>query len=231
MLISYSHRFIFLHVYKVAGSSIKAALRPYAQTWPRRSIPERLWIRLWARRLEPWRHPSYGQHVKAKEVRRMVPPEEWEAFFKFAFVRNPWDWQVSQYFFMRECAIHHQSALMESLGSFEKYLEWRVSEDRHLQKEFVTDERGALIVDFVGRYETLQDDFAAVCHRIGVTARLPHRNASRHRDYRAYYTAAMAELVAEAFREDIEYFGYTFDGVRAGAWRWSGAEGVVRRAA
>ena len=85
-----------------------------------------------------------------------------------------------------------------------------VSEDRHLQSEFVTDAEGRVIVDFVGRFERLAEDFAHVCRTIGVEAELPHVNPSRHADYRTYYSDHSRALVAEHFAEDIERFGYRF---------------------
>src|SRR3712207_8701173 len=67
-------------------------------------------------------------------------------------------------------------------------IEWRISEDKHLQKDFVVDEAGRLIVDFVGRYETIERDFAAVCARLEIECRLPHLNSTPHRHYMTYYT-------------------------------------------
>lgn len=106
---------------------------------------------------------------------------------------------------------HRQHPLIKSLGSFDKYLEWRVNEDMHLQIDFVVDPNGKLLVDFVGKYISLAQDFRYVCHRTGCNSALPHLNRSTHRDYRRYYTDRTTELVAEAFKEDIEYFGYAFD--------------------
>src|SRR5262249_40241617 len=84
------------------------------------------------------------------------------------------------------------------------------------QHTYVTDSRGRLLVDFIGYYERLQEDFARACARLGVRAELPRANTSSHRDYRSYYTPATCELVAAHFRKDIELVGYTFDGLQAG---------------
>jgi hypothetical protein len=66
-------------------------------------------------------------------------------------------------------------------------------------------------VDFVGHYETLAQDFAHVCHQLGIAAALPHLNRSTHHEYRADYTARSWQLVAEHFATDIQLFGYTAD--------------------
>ncbi|MDH3224957.1 MAG: sulfotransferase, partial [Gemmatimonadota bacterium] len=81
------------------------------------------------------------------------------------------------------------------------------------QTRFLTDFDGNLLVDFVGRFERLEHDFAEVCRRTELPRlQLPHRRkAVRRRDYRTYYSDALAEFVAHTNAPDIERFGYTFD--------------------
>lgn len=215
MLISYSHRFIFVHIYKVAGTSIADSLGRYTAKGVDRHSPAMRFLRtLGVHRLVPRRRlrkTRAQRHSTAREIREHLPAEVFNGFYKFAFVRNPWDWQVSLYHFALDDDSHAQHQLTRSLGSFEKYLEWRVDGHYRLQKDFVVDDDGELIVDFVGRYETLARDFAEICDHLGIDGpRLPHHRSSAHRDYRTYYTPATAALVAEAFREDIEFFGYQF---------------------
>jgi hypothetical protein len=81
-----------------------------------------------------------------------------------------------------------------------------------LQADMLTGADGTLLVDEIGRYETLRADFARICRHVGIEPLLPHLNRSHHRDYRTYYTERTRALVAEHFRKDIELFGYTFDG-------------------
>jgi hypothetical protein len=213
MLISYSHRFIFIHIYKVAGTSIADALARYtAKGVDRRSPMIRFLRSLGVHHLVPrqrLRNVRAQRHATARAIRAELPPEIFDKFYKFAFVRNPWDWQVSLYYFALEDPSHAQHQLTKSFGSFEKYLEWRVNGHYRLQKDFVVDDAGRLIVDFVGRYETLARDFATICERVGIDhPRLPHHRSSAHRDYRTYYTPRTTALVAEAFQEDIEFFAY-----------------------
>jgi hypothetical protein len=210
MLISDRHRFIFIHVYKTGGTSVRAALKPYRDL---PSMTTRVLARLgWC---------PHRRHASALEVRSRYP-RRWRDYYTFAFVRNPWAWQVSLYAFMRQQKGHHQGELARSFDSFHSYLEWRVHEDKHLQSQFLSDEDGRLLVDYVGRIETMQDDFATLCTRLGIKAELPHKNASSHHDYRTYYDAYTRRLVAEHFAEDIEHFGYTFDGIAdASGAAWS----------
>jgi hypothetical protein len=114
---------------------------------------------------------------------------------------------------MRQSKKHFQHRLVNSMSGFEEYIEWRVIEDKHLQKDFVTDENGDILVDFIGRYERLNSDFNQICKKLNIQANLPHTNASVHRDYRTYYDEFTQKLVADHFAEDIDLFGYTFDGI------------------
>ena len=211
MLISYSHRFIFIHVYKVAGMSIRDALKPYSFN-PNVFLPTRLLRMIGVHKVvRHHRLKKLGGHARAREVRDAFPAKIFDEFYKFAFVRNPWDWQVSLYHFALKDPTHHQNELMKSFGGFEKYVEWRVNEDVKLQKDFLVDERGELLVDFIGRFETLERDFNEVCERVGVSSRLPHLNKTPRKSYTEYYTPRTAALIAEAFKEDVEFFGYDFE--------------------
>lgn len=213
MLISYSHKFIFIHVYKVAGSSIRKVLRKYEPVPVRLKRIAGISMKKMGI-LNPEKQLNYKNfeaHVTAKELKEKLPEKTYNSFFKFAFVRNPWDWQVSLYHYMLQEKKHPQHDFIKSVESFDHYIEWRVKEDKHLQKEFVTGDNGDIIVDFVGKIENLETDFNYVCKKIGIQSSLLHKNKSYHRDYRSYYNKKTKELIYEHFKEDIELFGYTFD--------------------
>lgn len=156
-------------------------------------------------------------HAKASDAQRELPAAIFERYYKFAFVRNPWDWQVSMYHFILSEPTHSKHGLVKSLGSFERYLDWVIETSNpyakgatKLQKEVLTDCAGRLLMNFVGRYETLQQDFAEVCHMLNISTQLPHINRTKHRDYRLYYNECTQQLVADHFAADIALFGYTF---------------------
>lgn len=213
MVISYRHKFIFIHTYKVAGTSIAQALHLYTFHNPFERLINGLRHRLNLDINVPfYKYRVFPLHIKARELRDQLPPKIFDEFFKFAFVRNTWDWQVSLYFFMKQTPSHFQHHLIAPM-TFDEYIEWRVIEDRKLQKEFVVDGNGQKIVDFIGRYERLYEDFQHVCCDIlGLHATLPHMNKSARKDYRTYYNETTRRLVQEHFKEDIDFFGFTFDG-------------------
>jgi hypothetical protein len=210
MELSRSHRFIFVHVYRSGGQSITAALEPYL-TRPRLArVP--LLARIGDRRLDALREHNHG-HISARELRAALPREQFDSFFKFAFVRNPWSWQVSVFHFVRQRPDHPDHEFFETLRDFNHYLDWRVNTaGPRLQSDLVCDTSGEVLVDFLGHYETLAADFATVCARLGISRALPHKNRSQHDSYREYYSDETRALVAEAYKADIERFGYEFDG-------------------
>jgi ubiquinone/menaquinone biosynthesis C-methylase UbiE len=221
MLISHSHRFIFIHIGKTGGMSMREVLMPLT------AEPEKFRMRRPPRLNGERPNPMYGVwetillHAKARDGQKELGPGIWDAYYKFAFVRNPWDLQVSMYHFILREPEAPKHREVKALGSFEKFVDWVVETDEpypkgitKLQSEMITDAEGRLLVDFVGRYETLEADFAHVAQAIGIDAELPHLNRSSHRDYRCYYTPHTKDLVAEHFRTDIESFGYCFDGIK-----------------
>jgi hypothetical protein len=208
MILSHAKHFIFVHNYKVAGTSIQDALNKYGnRSFIRSSLSDK--ISLLFGRYPRIYSGQFEGHIRAFELKASLPKEIFDNYYKFGFVRNPWDWQVSLYTFMRGLESHHQHKLIKSLNNFDEYIEWRVNNDLHLQKDFFYDGETCL-VDFIGRMENLNDDFKIVLDRLGVQSTLPHLNKSRKsNDFLKYYTQKSIDIVSEAFKRDIELFGYT----------------------
>ncbi len=216
MLISHKHQFLFIHIPKVAGMSLTAALE-LAMYGPARRFVNRLAKRVGRQTNWKVRWPLallnvHPPHVRAWEWSRKLSPDVFDSLFKFAFVRNPWDLQVSLYHYILQDPTHPENGLVRSLGNFNQYLLWRVTEGMELQQSYITDAQGRFLVNFVGRFERLTEDFQRVCRILNLPgASLPHINASAHHDYRNYYNARTRTLVEEHFQADIAAFGYTFD--------------------
>lgn len=215
MILSYSSGFLFVHIEKAAGSSIQQALLPFANVAPNSRLRRRLAL------LGPfnqftrlYRAVQFGEHATANEVKRCLPASAYDSLFKFAFVRNPWDRLVSRYAHLLRSKDRRRHDFISSLEKFEDFLQWEIKRDSANQYPYVTDAQGKQIVDFIGHYETLAEDFAKVCARLKIQVQLPHANVSDHRDYRTYYTPETRDFVAKQFRRDIEMFGYNFDGLR-----------------
>ena len=216
MILSLRYKFLFVHIAKTGGTSIRAALRWYRWKDPYR-IPQFL-----CSRISSLSHHRLGckipRHAKAIAAYEMLPRDLFNELFKFAFVRNPWDLQVSSYHHIQRERPH----LLKGIEDFEAFLRWKLDPARpyqyiidtsiELQSEYLIDLNGNIIVDFIGRYERLEEDFQEACARIGIKApKLPHRRQAKDRTaYQKYYTDETTELIARHFSRDIKMFDYTF---------------------
>lgn len=219
MVISPSKRFVFVHIYRTGGTSVSSALRRYARWRERLSEgfpPTRRAVNAvnlvfglfdegnrWVNGL--------SKHATAAEARRYLGAQRYDGYFKFAFVRNPWDWQVSVYHYIKRRREHVDHGFAAT-HSFAEFLERQVASKAPCQLQFLTDDTGSVIVDRIGHFESLQRDFTEICARLGLSIpRLPSLNASgRSAAYRSYYEPASAKLVATHFRSDVEHFQYDF---------------------
>ena len=204
-MINHDHKFIFIHVPRTAGHSIHKALNYNV-------------------------HPPYIDdknreidHYRASDYKETV--SSYDSFFKFSFVRNPWSKMASEFVFLK-----HGTAMWRpnpnrmvypkdlDFSTFVRLISNKSFSDyTHFQKShfipqvdyFTID--GVLDLNFIGRFENLQQDFDIVCDKIGIPRQqLPHKNKSNHKHYTEYYDNETRQIVAEKYARDIEYFGYKF---------------------
>ena len=186
--------------------------------------------------LQTNRDPALGteklSHLSANEYVRCghISAEKFARYFTFSFVRNPWTRLLSEYRYRNY--FRHFSFRDFVLNKLPKP-NWD-DKYRHVmpQYDMLHDAEGKLLVDFVGRYETLQQDFETVCQHLKIgDAVLSHRNPSDKRsrnlkrrvrntlyrngenDLRTlgdYYDSETRDAVAAYYRRDIETFGYAY---------------------
>jgi hypothetical protein len=203
MLFSQTGKFIFIHIQKTGGSSVEAALASFAPDAIRRfdDLPEA-------------HDPLKNRHLFASDLKKYLAEEIWDSHYKFAFVRNVWARQVSWYnMCIERPATPFMRLVKREARTFEEYLNlphWRAERTRVNQADYVTDAAGNLIVDFVGRFERITEDFRTICAHLRVSPKLPHINRGKPVDYRGYYNDRTRKLVADRFARDIEMFGYSF---------------------
>jgi hypothetical protein len=232
MIVSHEHKFIFLKTKKTAGTAIEAALSelcgPDDVITPYRAESEEdrmgrgpqnfridhplkpkrsLWRRV-LRRPERYYPPSVGfyEHMPASLVRGYVGEEVWRSYFKFAFDRNPWDRQISWYFYKTKTKGARQS--------FEYFMQSR--RRAYVDNHEIYLHGATLAVDFLGRYESLDVDLNKALHMIGIGRHLavPHTNVTPNKgerlDYHSYYSPSTEALVADWYAPEIKLLGYAF---------------------
>lgn len=206
MIISHTKKFGFIHVPKAGGTSVRSVLSPYAT------------VGVWQHKvgsLAPNPDRRMSKHAKAGVVRSVIGADVWSSLFTFAFVRNPWDRLVSNYFYAKE---HPKSAkyIFVANRTFTEFVEWHAQnrtppEALRIDPQFAyLSVSNKIIMSKVYKLEKVDEAFAAVCKRLGIKNTLPHINRSKHRDYRSYYTSDTKNMVKKIFEKDIDYFRYTF---------------------
>jgi hypothetical protein len=229
MIVSHAHKFIFLKTKKTAGTSIELAMSELcgpddvitplteidealraegrgAQNWRLHgwwSSPRPLFKRRWLK----FTAEDYGfyNHMPAAEARARIDDKVWRNYFKFAFDRNPWDRQVSFY--------HHRYGREEKPPSFASFMH-RDSRAR-INNYDVYAVDGDVAVDFVGRFESLEEDLKLVLGRLGLSlpAALPRAKSTFRRGnapYRDYYDDDTREIVARWYAREIKFLDYVF---------------------
>ncbi len=194
------HRCIFIHVPKTAGISIAQAL--FGQIG--------------------------GGHATIARYQIVFSKHDFNRYFKFAFVRNPWDRVFSAYNFLRKGGMNAKDAQWAAANlprelTFESFVNMELSKPhilraRHFipQFEYVClPSRRKILIDYVGFYEHLQDDFRQVCRMLSLNSAtsLGHANVSggTRKVYMDHYTPEMRDVVARLYAPDIAHFGYNFD--------------------
>lgn len=208
MIISHAHRFIFTAIPKTGTHSVRQALRQHLSAEDLEQVGLFVSKRFPFPEFEGVRHG----HISLQEIRPCLGDETFASYFKFAFVRNPFDRFVSYCAFMSR----EQGGFEQDPRGFMKHVLFTVRPVDHIlfkpQHLLVTDAEGVLLSDYIGRVEEMQASYDSVCARIGLpTSTLEKVNSSRRGGYQAYYDAELAEGVGEYYRRDLELFGYTFD--------------------
>jgi hypothetical protein len=155
-------------------------------------------------------------------------------FYSFAFVRNPWDRLVSCYRdkILGEVADFTRFGASGVARCLERFDAFRAgmtfaefvraiadipdsAADEHFraQADFLTDADKYLNVDFIGRFENLEMDFARLAARLNLPVRsLPRLQSATGTDYSGFYTSETRLLVAKRYAQDINLFDYEFGG-------------------
>lgn len=214
-MIGLKHKFLFMHLPKTAGNSIQNILRQYSEDEifvgkAKQDGVERFGVK-----------SKFGtkKHSRLFEYKKLLDPETYNGLFKFTIVRNPWDRIVSRYSFKNmEKEVHNKAdfaAIEEAPFDRDEFIKTILSTPTLESFLLESPPDGGLDflrdtdLDYVIRFENLQNDFDIACSRIGLPkALLPVRNRSKHKDYRTYYDAETRELVYRQHRNEIDYFGY-----------------------
>jgi hypothetical protein len=220
-MISHKHQFIYVHIPKTAGTSIGSAFGDYQEDDSRLRQDHRL-IRNIADTVPPWQSGKYRpaelsrfiyqRFCAVRDGVEVVSQQQYESYFKFAFVRNPWERVYSWYRNVMRDPLHQRELNVSGDLSFDNFVDSQLQQwAMRPQFNWLTDRQGNIAVDFVGRFERLGADFELVCNKIGMEPpELPAMLSTGGHTYADAYSDQARRKIAQFYRFEIEYFDYQF---------------------
>lgn len=194
-----SKKLLFIHIPKTGGMSIRHALMS-----------------------------SFGyeaieighSHELMTTVVQMADKKDIGSCFSFAVVRNPYDWVVSVYNFMRESMEYNGVFQLVSDMSFDEFIYWfcdAVEKRKDIlpfmparQYEYIYDESGKQLVNCIGRFEYLNILWSSICEDIKFEANLRHLNDSfdKTSSKQRFINKDTKNKFEQTFKLDFELFNY-----------------------
>jgi len=157
-------------------------------------------------------HNRYKKHINPLNA-LTVTRKQYENYFKFTFVRNPWGRAYSWYKGALREERERKKLKIKGQPSLNEFLRLHVGRGA-LRPQFywMKSFRCGYPFDYIGRFESLNEDFREVCRRAQIPElTLEHTNKGSGEDYRERYDDASRDLIASYYKEEIALFGYTFE--------------------
>ena len=186
-MINHQHKFLFIHVPRTGGSSIE-----YQFDYKEGQEQNKHW------NLNGWKN--------------YLNSEDFDSYFKFTFVRNPWDILISKYVTSWYSLKGRGSSIGYKSGKTLKYFLDHYEPVAHEHGDGLLDYFDPKQMDFIARFENRNKDLEYISNKIGfnIDANTKRRDHRHKKHYTEYYDDETREIVAEKYARDIEYFGYKF---------------------
>lgn len=198
-MINHKHKLIFIHIPRTGGSSIEKAL--CGKDWFNIHAP--------------------SKHLTAYSAKKIYA-EYWNKYFKFTFVRNPWDRMVSllKYgnFYGVYLGVKNIINAENYFTNFKKveydkrYFNENQFNDYHPIERSIYQNIFGTEMNFIGRFENLEEDFSKICLMNNIkNKKILHLEKNHNREhYCNYYDSKSKSLIEEKYYKDIKLFNYEF---------------------
>jgi hypothetical protein len=203
MPVCFDRKIAFIHIPKTAGQSIEDLFEFKCDNYHYAGD----------------HHNGYDfSHCTIKNMQSKIDVSN---FFKFSFVRNPFDRLVSEFFFRPKNGVFFKRLKMKK-HSFDDFVngvyQYKLSYDvnksydeSHLYKQFdfiYIDNK--ISVDFLGRFENLKNDISTLKKKFNINKNIIHKNKTNHYHYSSYYSTTTKSMVEKIYEKDLNTFNYYF---------------------
>jgi len=221
-MISKEHRCIYIHIPKTAGTSIEKKLghfetlkqniqdhRTVAEIELLTDRKQHLKNSLYSLKLGKWnRAPLHARNALTPQLTE----KEFQEYYKFSFVRNSWSRMYSWYRNVLKDDFHRRKYnIVDPNYSFEEFIKTKVDPNRFSQLYYLTNKKGNVNMDFIGRFENLNADFKKVAGKLDLEdSHLPKLLMWQYNHYTEFYNATTKDLVYKLFKDEIDYFNFEY---------------------
>ncbi len=183
---------IFIHIPKTAGMSLAQAIYGDVVGSAHRKV-------------------SFFRYILKKEL---------DDYFKFCFVRDPYDRLYSAYKFLEKGGVNHHDkrAFDRFLSRYKNFEDFVINglsnkvmnEIIHLvpQIDFICDKKGKILVDYIGKFENLQIEIKTLSEKLNKEIILSHLNLNKKKSFDKVFTDKMRKRVRKLYAKDFEILGY-----------------------
>ena len=186
-MINHKHKFIFIHVPRTGGSSIESQFN-YNEGREK------------------------NKHWTLYDWQNHLDQEVFNDYFKFTFIRNPWDIVISNYVSTWYNDKKHGGAIGKRSGKSLEYFLRHFTLPIHQHGDSFFDFFDPEKIDFIGKFENRKQDLGFISNKIEyeISSGIHIRKNFKQKHYTKYYDDETRQIVAERYAKDIEYFGYKF---------------------
>jgi hypothetical protein len=194
-MIDHERKIILIHIPKCAGSSVEQLI--VGKDW--------------------WFIDPPTKHLTAQQMRQHYGENVWNTYYKIVVIRNPWTRLISSYLWHKNCSSHiFKEYGCETFDAYvrkicvEPYLPDKIFHGGSIM-EYIADATGKIMVDYICRSETIEQDLAFIRHKYNITGPLGSRNRQEYdHDLSKWYTPELQQIVAKRYEDDIRIFGYFY---------------------
>lgn len=220
MIISHKYKYVYIHIPKTAGTSIRYFFRQHSKDFSVAKIG-------WWEDIEdyskfPLVEKKLFQHASCVEICDYLIDEGYNPseYFKFAFIRNPWDDMVSLYEYylqiMSKRKVKDEGTkrkLKVANVSFERFVEeFAVGQAQYTCSRIFNNDD--LCINYAGKFENINEDFSNILKKVCPTVKnkecLPHMNNTKRKPYQEYHNEKTIKIIEDAYEKIIKLGQYTF---------------------